>query len=136
MPPKKDPNMPTPPPPPKVKPEKVLTILLGGNDEIYWYIGEAKEAELKTTDYSSEGVRQVIKDHIQSGPKRGLKLCEKGQNINCWDPIVVFKPLEQCRYENFVDLIDEIAIVRPPKYSQAVPTANDTLILQKNNKKY
>ena len=42
-----------------VKESKVLTLLLGGNDKVYWYEG-ITDAKLDSTDYSAEGVRQVI----------------------------------------------------------------------------
>ena len=42
-----------------VKESKVLTLLLGANDKVYWYEG-ITDAKLDSTDYSAEGLRQVI----------------------------------------------------------------------------
>ena len=45
--------------PPPVKESKVLTLMLGAQDKVYWYEG-ISDAKLDSTDYSAEGMRKVI----------------------------------------------------------------------------
>jgi biopolymer transport protein ExbD len=47
--------------PPEKAGSKVLTLLLAGNDKIYYYEG-VNNARLDSTDYSSAGIRKVILD--------------------------------------------------------------------------
>lgn len=45
-------------PRPHVKPERVLNIVLGEKDKIYWYV--ADEQEVKLTSFSAGGIRKVL----------------------------------------------------------------------------
>lgn len=102
-----------------VKESKVLTLLLGANDKVYWYEG-ITDAKLDSTDYSAEGLRQVIlnkKDKVkgQFGEEdyEDFKTKEprKGSFIN-----VIIKPTSEARYKNLVDALDEMAICKVRYY--------------------
>ena len=102
-----------------VKESKVLTLLLGANDKVYWYEG-ITDAKLDSTDYSAEGLRRVIlnkKDKVkaQFGEEdyEDFKTKEprKGSFIN-----VIIKPTKQSRYKNLVDALDEMAITKVRYY--------------------
>lgn len=102
-----------------VKESKVLTLLLGANDKVYWYEG-ITDAKLDSTDYSAEGLRQVIlnkKDKVkgQFGEEdyEDFKTKEprKGSFIN-----VIIKPTTEARYKNLVDALDEMAICKVRYY--------------------
>src|ERR1043166_5483393 len=45
--------------PPEVNEKKVLTLVLGANDKVYWYVG-ITEPEAKKVDFSKDGVRKVL----------------------------------------------------------------------------
>ena len=47
-----------------VKESKVLTLMLGADDKVYWYEG-ITEAKLDSTDYSAEGMRKVILNKME-----------------------------------------------------------------------
>lgn len=102
-----------------VKESKVLTLLLGGNDKVYWYEGITNPT-LDSTDYSAEGVRQVIltkmdKVNQQFGMQEyedvKTKEMKKGSFIT-----VLIKPTEEARYKNLVDALDEMAITKVRYY--------------------
>ena len=102
-----------------VKESKVLTLLLGAKDKVYWYEG-ITDAKLDSTDYSAEGLRQVIlnkKDKVkaQFGEEdyEDFKTKEprKGSFIN-----VIIKPTKDARYKNLVDALDEMAICKVRYY--------------------
>jgi biopolymer transport protein ExbD len=102
-----------------VKESKVLTLLLGANDKVYWYEG-ITDAVLDSTDYSAEGMRKVIlnkkekvKGQFGEEDYEDFKTKEprKGSFIN-----VIIKPTEDARYKNLVDALDEMAICKVRYY--------------------
>jgi biopolymer transport protein ExbD len=105
-----------------VKESKVLTLLLGADDKVYWYEG-ITDAKLDSTDYSAEGVRDVIlkkmdKVKEQFGlvdykkkNKEGVEEDLQGSYIN-----VIIKPMKTARYKNLVDALDEMAICKVRYY--------------------
>lgn len=102
-----------------VKESKVLTLLLGADDKVYWYEG-ITDAKLDSTDYSAEGVRKVILDKMDKVKNQfGLQDYEdfktkepkKGSFIN-----VIIKPTKDSRYKNLVDALDEMAICKVRYY--------------------
>ncbi|MCC7244322.1 MAG: biopolymer transporter ExbD [Saprospiraceae bacterium] len=105
-----------------VKESKVLTLLLGDKDKVYYYEG-ITDAKLDSTDFAAEGVRQVIlnkmdKVKAQFGledykkkNKEGVEEDLKGSFIN-----VIIKPMKGSRYKNLVDALDEMAICKVRYY--------------------
>jgi biopolymer transport protein ExbD len=87
-----------------VKASNALTILLGEKDQVYYYQGLLAEGEaepeLIKADYSSKGIRQVLL-RLRSNP----------------DLVVMIKPHEESRYNNVVDILDEMAITDIRKYA-------------------
>lgn len=90
-------NMPDKPKPedeqPEVNEKNVLTLVLGENDKIYWYIG-ITNPEVKVTDFSASGIRKVLLEKKTENPKI----------------IVLIKSLDEARYKNMVDIMDEMSI--------------------------
>jgi biopolymer transport protein ExbD len=79
---------------------KAFTIILAEGDKVFYYSGyNASEAE--ETDYSSNGIRKVVMDKIES--------------IN--DLIIVIKPSAKSRYKNLVDILDEMDITGAKRYA-------------------
>lgn len=105
-----------------VKESKVLTLLLGPSDKVYWYEG-ITDAKLDSTDYSAEGIRKVILDKMdkvnkqfgmdeyKKKNKEGVEEDLKGSFIN-----VIIKPTKESRYKNLVDALDEMAITKVRYY--------------------
>ncbi|MEO6039902.1 MAG: biopolymer transporter ExbD [Saprospiraceae bacterium] len=102
-----------------VKEGKVLTLLLGAKDKVYWYEGITNPT-LDSTDYSAEGLRKVILNKMdkvltQYGPDtyKDVKTKEdkKGSFIT-----VIIKPTKDSRYKNLVDALDEMAITHVRYY--------------------
>lgn len=106
-----------------VKESKVLTLLLGANDKVYWYEG-ITDAKLDSTDYSAEGVRQVILNKMdkvkaqfqtETYKKKNKEGIEEehtdGSYVN-----VIIKPTKEARYKNLVDALDEMAITKVRYY--------------------
>ncbi|MFN8397872.1 MAG: biopolymer transporter ExbD [Bacteroidia bacterium] len=120
----------------EVAESKVMTIILGEKDKVYYYLG-VTEPKVLTTDFSAEGVRKEIVNHLNRFPNR----CPKGATADdikksrCWDPIIVLKPNKSCRYKNMVDILDEMRINKVLKYALAEVTPQDSILLLDNNLK-
>ena len=80
-------NVPDPPP---ISASRVLTLLLGENDNIYWYQGYPDHPVSKTV-FSSQGIRKLLK--------------QKGKEISRM--IVLIKATDKSRYKNMVDITPE-----------------------------
>lgn len=102
-----------------VKESKVLTLLLGANDKVYFYEGITNPT-LDSTDYSAEGLRATIlkkmdkvKGQFGEEDYEDFKTKEprKGSYIN-----VLIKPTKESRYKNLVDVLDEMSITKVRYY--------------------
>jgi biopolymer transport protein ExbD len=97
-----------------IKESKAMTIILGENNKIYYYIG-IENPEVKVTDYSPEGIREVIK-------KRKAQIA---------DLILIIKPSEKSKYKNMVDILDEIHLTDTKvRYAIAKITAKDQELIK------
>lgn len=96
-----------------VKESKVLTLLLGGNDKVYWYEGITNPT-LDSTDYSAEGLRRVILNKMEK--VKGIFGLEDYEDFKTKEPRkgsylnVIIKPTKDSKYKNLVDALDEMAI--------------------------
>lgn len=98
---------------PLVNEKRVLSLVLGEQDKIYWFVG-ITEPDVQVTDYTGEGVRKV--------------LLEKNQEIS--DLIVLIKPSDQSQYENLVDILDEMHISNIARYALVDATPEDMELIK------
>jgi biopolymer transport protein ExbD len=109
MPEKPKPNEPTPEI--DVADDRTMTILLGENNKLKWYMGQfATPLEgPEDSSYGKEGIRKEILSKVKSvpekygDPKKGL--------------IVILKLDKKTNYKNMVDILDEMAIAKVPTYA-------------------
>jgi biopolymer transport protein ExbD len=98
---------------PEVNEKKVLTLVLGANDKVYWYVG-ITEPEAKRTDFSKDGIRKV--------------LLQKKSEIR--DMIVLIKAMDESKYKNMVDILDEMTISSIQRYAIVDITSADKEIVK------
>lgn len=101
-----------------VKESKVLTLMLGGKDKVYYYAG-ITDAKLDSTDFSAEGLRKVLLDKkAEVEQKFGVeKLTNAAGQEKEYSPInVIIKPTKDSRYKNVVDAFDEMHICKIDHY--------------------
>lgn len=94
-----------------VKASKSLTILLGEDNKIYWYLGltnEPIEGPVET-NFSADGIRKA--------------LLEKNTTIK--DMVVLIKPTNDAIYKNVVDILDEMNISNIKRYALVEITPED-----------
>jgi biopolymer transport protein ExbD len=98
---------------PPVKESKVLTLLLGPRDKVFYYNG-ITDPKLDSTDYSAEGLRKIILDKMdavkgQFGEDE-YDDAKTGEKKKRSFATVLIKPSEFSRYKNVVDALDEMSI--------------------------
>jgi len=78
---------------PLVNEKRVLTLVLGGEDKVYWYLG-ITDPKVELSNFSNDGIRKVL---LQ-------------QNAQIKEMVVLIKPSDQSKYKNVVDILDEMNI--------------------------
>jgi biopolymer transport protein ExbD len=83
-----------------------MTILLGSNNKLEWFIGEPGKSQPTTDNYGKEGLRKT--------------LVEKGKEIQQSTGkfmFVLIKPSDKSNYKNLVDVLDEMKITNVQSYA-------------------
>lgn len=118
-----------------VKASQAITLLLGGDNKLYYYEGEPNYKDyssLKQTSYAASGVRDVLlrKNAVAVNKVRALKqqkldlvitddeFKKKVSEIKSAKdtPTVIIKATDDASYENLVDVLDEMQICNIGKY--------------------
>ena len=86
--------------PPQVNERHVLTLVMGKDDKIFWYIG-ITDPEVKVTNFSNTGIRKLLLEKKRDIPKL----------------IILIKSLDESKYKNMVDILDEMNITSIQRYA-------------------
>lgn len=119
----------------KVKASQAITLLLGGEDKLYYYEGEPNYQDytsLKETNYDSDGIRAFLMAKNASAvrqvnelkkQKAELKISEEDYHKQLAEikggkdtPTVIIKAMDESSYENLVCALDEMLICNIGKY--------------------
>jgi biopolymer transport protein ExbD len=95
----------------KINENDILNLVLGENNKIHYWIGLTPPAEV--TDYSPNGVRKLLLERIKANPKL----------------MVLIKPKDESRYENMVDILDEMDITQMKRFAIVEFTEDDKTII-------
>lgn len=131
----------------KIPASKSLTVILGENDKVFYYEGEANYDDytsLKETNY--QGMREIllsknnanlskIKELRQKRSKRQITEAEfKAQvsQINKSDEGIytLIKPTKGSNFKNLVDALDEMLICGVGKYMIVEPGEGDEFLME------
>ena len=90
---------------------RTMTILLGANNKLEWYMGliDNPIGAPTITHFGKDGIRKDILEKkkdvlaVTGDPKKGL--------------IVLIKASDKANYKNLVDILDEMAITKPQTYA-------------------
>lgn len=111
-----------------------VTILLTGDDKIYWYFGELKpDTKLELTNYSNDGLRKLFLDKNKYAVETIKQLRNDATSKNFADTtlkrleneakgnkkalMVLVKADDKAKYKNVVDVLDELNITMVGKYA-------------------
>lgn len=111
----------------EVADNRTMTILLGENNKVKWYMGQfATPLEgPEASSYGKEGIRKELLSKMKSvpevtgDPKKGL--------------IVIIKLDKKTNYKNMVDILDEMAIAKVPTYAIVDLTPEEKALLAKQD---
>lgn len=95
----------------KINQKDILNLVLADEDKIYWWIG--LEPPVSETNYSSNGVRKLLLEQTRANPKM----------------MVLIKPQDESRYENMVNILDEMDITDIKRYAIVEYSDDDKLII-------
>ena len=90
---------------------RTMTILLGSNNRLEWYMGLVDKplTAPQVDNYGRDGIRKALIENSKKviaatgDPKKGL--------------IVLIKPSDQSNYRNFVDILDEMKVSNISQYA-------------------
>ena len=111
-----------------------LTVLLTGNDKVYWYYGELKpETQLTLTSFGPDGIRKLLLEKNQFAVSKIKELRDQATKANMADTtlkrlevdikgnkqavMVLVKTDDKAKYKNVVDALDELNICFIGKYA-------------------
>ena len=84
---------------PMLMDKNAFSVVLAEHNKIYWWIGLDETASL--TNYSKHGLRKLLLEQSKANP----------------DLMVLIKPMDKARYENMVDILDEVEIANISRYA-------------------
>ena len=133
----------------KVKASQAITLLLAGDDKLYYYEGEPNYEDynsLKETSYTADGLRAMLLRRNSAAvrqvnelkqQKADLKISEeeydkKVSEIKGGDdtPTVIIKAMGEASYKNLIDALDEMQICNIGKYVIADMAEGDEFLIK------
>lgn len=100
---------------PEINEKNVLTLVLGKDDKIFWYIG-ITDPTVEHTDFSKEGIRKVLLEKKNKMPKM----------------VILIKATDEAKYRNMVDILDEMNISSIPRYALVDITPVDNELIKES----
>ena len=133
----------------KVKASKAMTILLGKEGRVYYYMGEPDYENpdmVKETDFSPNGLRAILLGRNQVVMQKVRELKQKKANLEITNeeylketsevrkdkdsPVVLIKATDFSNYKNLIDVLDEMQICNIGRYAIMDITPGDLRLLQ------
>ena len=137
-----------------VKASQAITLLLAGDDRIFYYEGEPKYEDytsLKETSYDADGIRAVLMQKNAAAVNQVRALKQKKLNLEISDeeykkqvsdiknakgtPTVIIKATDDASYKNLIDALDEMQICNIGKYVITDIAEGDEFLMENLEKK-
>ncbi len=116
------------------KVNNAITVLLSGDNKIFWYFGELKATTVLTpTDYSKDGIRKLLLDYNKNAVTKINQLRTEAEKTKMADStlkrmevdikgekaslMVLVKTDDKAKYKNVIDVLDELNITLVGKYA-------------------
>ncbi len=134
----------------KVAASRAITVLLGGDDRVFYYAGEPNYEDynsLKEVSFNADGLRAVLTERNYDVIQKINDLKREKLETNMSDedfnkraseiknvktaPVVMIKASDESTYENLIDALDEMQICSISKYA-IVDIAEGDLFLMEN----
>lgn len=134
----------------KVAASRAITVLLGGDNRVFYYAGEPNYQDynsLKEVSFNADGLRAVLTERNYDVIQKIKDLKREKLETNMSDedfnkraseiknvktaPVVMIKASDESTYENLIDALDEMQICSISKYA-IVDIAEGDLFLMEN----
>jgi biopolymer transport protein ExbD len=84
---------------PLLEAKNAFNLVLAEDNKLYWWMGLDPSSQL--TDYSSNGIRKIL-----------LERSKENEQL-----MVLIKPMDMARYENMIDILDEVEVANIGRYA-------------------
>lgn len=101
----------------KAKQSGVITILLGKDNNVFYYEGEL---ESNASNFKSSNFHDI----------RDVLIKKKYSVTLLKDFVVILKPADECNYKNLIDILDEMTINVCTRYALVDITDTETKLIQ------
>lgn len=100
---------------PEINEKNVLTLVLGEDDKIYWYMG-ITDPKVEVSNFSATGIRKVLLAKKAELPKL----------------VVLIKAMDESKYKNMVDIMDEMNISTMQRFALVDITDTDIQLVKES----
>lgn len=100
---------------PEINEKNVLTLVLGEDDKIYWYVGITDPA-VEVSNFSATGIRKILLAKKAELPKL----------------VVLIKAMDEAKYKNMVDIMDEMNISAMQRFALVDITPTDVQLVKES----
>lgn len=100
--------------PQKINEDRMMTILIGDNNRILWYLGRFDAPKIAPTEaeFGKNGIRKDLLSNVKLGKQVAAAEGKPDQGL-----IVNIKASDKATYKNLVDILDEMAITDPQLFA-------------------
>lgn len=114
----------------KIPEERMMTILIGKDSKVLWYMGKFDTPTIPPTEtrFGKNGIRKDLLKNVQLGEAYAKREpnYKDGQGL-----VVNIKASDKANYRNLVDMLDEMAITKPQLYAIGDITPGEIDLLRK-----
>ena len=100
---------------PEINEKNVLTLVLGQDDKIYWYMG-ITDPKVEVSNFSATGIRKILLAKKAELPKL----------------VVLIKAMDEAKYKNMVDIMDEMNISAMQRFALVDITDTDVQLVKES----
>jgi biopolymer transport protein ExbD len=100
---------------PEINEKNVLTLVLGQDDKIYWYMG-ITDPKVEVSNFSATGIRKILLEKKAELPKL----------------VVLIKAMDEAKYKNMVDIMDEMNISAMQRFALVDITPTDVQLVKES----
>ena len=130
-------------PPPeaiKVPESRTMTVMMGKDDKVFWYMGinnpdQKKIPEIHVTDYSEGGLRKSLLEADAKARTDNPNPAARNKSDSAYAKeglIVIIRPCDNSTYKNVVDVLDEMKVTEIKSFSWADIAPVDLTLLDKS----
>jgi biopolymer transport protein ExbD len=107
---------------------RMMTILIGKDNRIMWYMGRFEAPTIPPTEasFGKNGIRKDILKNVKTAKASAQRDGKPDQGL-----VVNIKAADKASYRNLVDILDEMAITHPQLYAIGDITPGEIDLLTK-----